>query len=350
MFGSLLLSGAVAMAALSAAPSDDAVPAVDRALVDRAANAAERALPKGRRIRLEATSEWHRAPDGAEHIDPKIPPYVSDQHLLSMWGDRDRCERLLFLNAQNSYIRVFADGFLYQVALSENDGTVDEKPIHDADNIGLGLLLQIDVPAMLGGSTSVADTIRHSTVLAAEETESRVSLRYVPAGAQEQMDRIADERKIPRMKAWVYGVTLDTAEPARLVETWMEIPGSQRIKPDGTKEEIKPRIDRWAVTDWQTVGEGTIAGVVRRTLSDPRDGREIVQLIKLAEAEAIPSDVPPPPVLPEGTRIEDAKRNFHFTIGSREIKYQGRSLKLKEPLSQHPGARLDELIASAEAR
>jgi hypothetical protein len=347
---SLLLAGWIVFLFPLAASADDAAPAVDRALVERAAAAAERALPKARRVRMDVTSEWHRAPDGADHVDPKIPPYASDQNLVAMWGDRNRCDHLLLADGVGSYVRVFSDGLLYQVAVTENDGTVDSHAVFDATNICLHLIAQIDVPSAIGGQTSMADVIRRGTALNAEAVGSRISVLVVPPGAQQALDRMTEEHKIPRRTAWPYGVTVDTADPPRLVETWMEIPAAQVDNADGTKREIAARVDRMTVTDWQTVGHETIASVVRRVTADPGDGREIVQVVKVVEVEAILADIQPPPILAEGTRIDDRKREFHFTIGSREITFEGRSLKLKEPLYRHPGAKLDELLAEAEAR
>ena len=349
MIGPILPAIVLTLAAVSPATTGDEV-VVDRTLVERAAAAAERALPKGRRLRCEVTTEWHRAPDGAEHIDPKVPPYTTGSHIVSMWGDRTVCERVVSLNAGYSYAKAFDDGYLYNIALAENDCSVQKHDLFDVDTFGLPLLLQIDVPSAIGGQGSVAETIRRGTAVAVEETGTHISIRLIPPGAQEALDKATDERKAPRMKAWVYGVTMDTADPPRLVEAWTELPALKSRLPDGTERDTPARNDRWTVVEWQGVGDETIARVLRRTTSDPSDGREIVEVARVVEVEAIPMHVPPPPILADGFQVRATKDKLLFVVGSRDITYQGRTLRLKEPLRKHPGAKLEELIATAEAR
>ncbi len=338
-----------AQAEVAPAPAGNEI-VVDRNLIERAAVAAERALPKGRRLRCEVAIEWYRAPDGADHVDPKVTPYSTGSNIISMWGDRQTCQRLVILDAEYSYAKAFDDGYLYNIALAENNCSVRKTDLYDDGTFGLPLLLQIDVPSAIGGQGSVAEVIRHGTAVAAEESGTRISIRLIPPGAQEALDKATDERKAPRMKAWVYGVTLDTADPPRLVEMWTELPARKSPQPDGTERDVPARSDRWTVVEWQGVGVETIARVLRRTTADPLDGREIVEVVRLVEAEAIPGNVAPPPILADGVRVDAPNENFHFVVGSRDITYQGRTLRLKEPLRKHPGAKLEELIATAEAR
>lgn len=348
MIGSMVLAAVNVSLLLTAqdAKTEQSPPTIDRAVVERMAVAAEKALPKGRRLRARVETEWYKAADGAQHVDAKQAPYLAESHLLSMWGTRETCERFVSLHADRSYAKTFAGGYVYNIVLNENDCFVQQSELYDVDNFGLALVAQVDVPGVVGGKGSVAEVIRKGTPLALEESGTRISYRLVPPGAQEAFDKYADENKRPRFKAWPYGAVIDTSDPPRLVEVWMELP----VTKSSQGKDVPPRIDRWTVVEWQTIGNDTIARLIRRTTTNPENGSEIVELVKVVDAEAIDPKVPAPPVLADGFKVEDQKLKLSFVVGSRDITYQGRSLRLKEPLREHPGARLEELIATAEAR
>jgi hypothetical protein len=329
-------------------PRPEPPPEVDRAVIAKLADAIDAATTAGRRVRFEATASWYSAPKGSDVVD-RDHPYSTSTELIACWGDETNLERLVQLSAEGSYAKVFADGMLYSVSLTEREGAVVATELHDMANIGLPLILQIDMPSALGGAGSMAEIVRTATPLSLVADEKRITYRFVPAGAQELIDRVSKERGVPSQPAWPYGVTVELAPTPRITELTIEIRMAGIPTPEGGTTE-RTVVTTWTVDDWQIVDGRMLGRTLRRRSNDPTSGKEILCVVRVVDAEPIPDDVPAPPIAPDGVRMRDDRRSFRFAIGSRDVTLEGRALRFAEPLRAHPGPRLEELARTAEVR
>jgi len=104
------------------------------------------------------------------------------------------------------------------------------------------------------------------------------------------------------------------------------------------------------VEEWHHVGDIALPRVIRSVWPDHRNGSEQWIITKVEAAEVIAADAPLPQALPDGIVVTDGRLQLTFTVGSRDITYQGRTLKLAEPLTGHPGSKLEEILVTAVER
>lgn len=118
----------------------------------------------------------------------------------------------------------------------------------------------------------------------------------------------------------------------------------------------------WHVTAWDTFGEiGEIrmpatAELVITSVGNAEENERSVTRnhahYRRDSFHELPDDAPEPemfrPPLEPGVRVIDADLNFSFRVGERYLSYDGTLYLLREPLMEHPGERLPELIRTAE--
>jgi len=321
------------------APPPPVSPQIDAAAIERLAVAAERALPSGRHLRLKITSSVWATAEGAAKPDLKNDPFLVQTYIVVMRGR----ERLTVLNATHEYVNVWTDGAAYNVSLAERRASSRMVPCDDAQGLGLQLLLQIDLPIGFSGTARATDAIRTGTPIAYTEAASTVTFRFVSPGLQDWLDRVNKEQNRPSATAWATQITMDIADPPRVLATAGEQPKSN--------ESDKALESTWNVDEWHQVGDMTLPRVVRIVQpADRRTGPEQWTIIKVEAAEAIAADAPIPQPLPDGIVVTDESLQLTFTIGSRDITYQGRTLRLVEPLTGHPGGKLEERLGTAVER
>lgn len=343
------MHGALVVAALllvsPAIPRDDdkpQPPAVAPEKVAALADAVAKALPADRRVECRVDfAEWiHEngvpAPDLA-----KDPPVVQSSFLLRVFGPR----RATLVEDSMFFAHVHADGYQYDYAMRERSAFVDKTPraMTDSRELGIGLGLQADLFQPLGGMEPAGTVIRTSIPISLDVDGSRWTYVYEIPFEIEFSARNGFDKK-PGVTPFRRTVVVDVADPPRVLETSLELP------PVG--DSTRRRINRIVAEEWLQVDGRAIGRVLRREVTlppsprFPRGGVNIKRTV-FSKVATIPADVPAPPPVADGTVVQDRKLDLEFTVGSRDIVYQKRELRLKEPLKAHPGDRLEELLKTA---
>jgi len=341
LFLSLLLT--VSMTSGQAVPVPvavhDRIPVqVDPAALERLAVATEQALPSGRHLRLKVTKSIWTPAEGKLTPDLKAAPAYVKRLTVTMRGD----QRLTVAHEGNpNYVQVWADGASYNIELDRRIATAHACAMSDPHDLQLHLLMQV---AMSGefGAQGPGGCIRRGEPIAYSEAGSNVTFRYIVPGFQENLDRFAKERDRPPMRAHASELTMDIADPPRLLGTARELPplkGNAKLL-DATSK----------VEEWHHVGDIALPRVIRSVWPDRRNGSEQWIITRVEAAEVIAADAPLPQALPDGLVVTDGTLQLTFTVGSRDITYQGRTLKLTEPLTGHPGSTLQEILVTAVER
>ncbi|MFO0872457.1 MAG: hypothetical protein U0575_00610 [Phycisphaerales bacterium] len=321
------------------APAAADVPAAD---IERVAAAVERAMPSGRRLEGLVTRRIWMCKEGQPPPDPaRDAPGMTDESLVRLLGP----DWAVVTTSAHGVIQVLVDGHTYQVALGEPSTHV-QKGVRDPGGVGLALLLQVDRFAPIEIDRPLAGVIRAARPLSLRIDGTIATFRFVDTGQEEaiakSLEREALEGKArtgPRPKPWPHEITVDLAEPPRVLGYATDIP---RNGPD------KPLVrDAWVVEAWQQV-DGAMIGQRIRHSTSLREGQPYTQITELTRVSVIPeaaNDAAPRHPLPEGLVISDD--HLTFTVGSPDVVFDGRSVRLKEPLWLYPGARLEALLRDA---
>ncbi|MBL9149607.1 MAG: hypothetical protein JNM94_13030 [Phycisphaerae bacterium] len=341
MHGALVVA-ALLLVAPPAHGADDKPqpPAVAPEKVAALADAVAKALPADRRVECRVDlARWnHEAGKPAPDV-AKDPPLYPDSFVFRMFGPQRT------IQAKEGYAHVQSDDYHYSVATSEWTAFADRSTGFDPYVSGVALALQVDAFGPLGGGNAAADVIRTSIPLSLAVDGSRWTYVYDVAAEVEAFARTRE--KNPNAMHSHRTVVVDMDDPPRVLEIAVDLPRIGDLK--------QPRTDRFVVEEWQQFDGRPIARVVRRevtlpaTKEFPTRGVQI-QRTTISKVAIIPADVPAPPPVADGTVVQDRKLDLEFTVGSRDIVYQKRELRLKEPLKAHPGDRLEELLKTAEPR
>ncbi|MDZ4755637.1 MAG: hypothetical protein SGJ11_14210 [Phycisphaerae bacterium] len=307
--------------------------------VTQLADTVAKAMPDGRRLECHMTSTiWnHWAKDGA--LNPaKEAPILKQKFTFRAFGPM----RAVLIDPKTSYAHVEANGFHYSVATGERSAFVD-RGSSDRAGLGLSLALQLDQYSPLNSSKPIAETLRTSTPISLVSNGSVMTYRFI-AAANEKLAKQALE-KDPLAKAWQQEILVDTSDPPRVLGWSAEVPSTP------------PWTDRWVVETWQTLDGKPFPQRVRREvaplsaeMTQVFPGDMQIQIVEITDLASIPADVATPHPVAEGTRVVDSKLGFEFVAGSTDIVLKGRSLRLKEPLWEHPGDKLDELVRGGTVR
>ncbi|MFO0829303.1 MAG: hypothetical protein U0572_14290 [Phycisphaerales bacterium] len=342
----MMISLFVAIACAAQAPQAAApavAPSVAPEAVAQVADAAAKALPASRRLECHVSTKiWNRGPkDPPVNFAKDTLAFPRRSFTFRMFGPG----RTVLIDPGYAYAHVEAGGFHYGVATGEGSAMVD-RGSHDPTNIGLPLALQIDHFAPFGSEDSADAALRSSIPISLSENGTTRTYRFIARGEEKLAQKCLEGDS--KSRAWQREIVVDVGDPPRVLGYSLELPARAPGKPT--------RTDRWTVEAWQMLDGKPIPSRVRREVALPdmpdeklSDGIQI-QITEITDLAAIPADVPTPRPVAEGTRVSDARLKFDFVVGSPDITYQGRALRLKEPLWVHPGDKLDELLKSAVER
>lgn len=320
----------------AAAVAQGAVAAPD---VERVASALERALTDARfvRMRIRVRSYPPSKPGAIPNFNE--PGRGEERSVITMRGPTF----LSVVQEGRGSAIIWLNGYTYRLNCAEGDGTVFKGRAAGLTSVDLGLLLQ-SAPDLAFGFSGVvgqpALVVRESRPVAFVQGGTWATLTFVPKAVDEAIQR--RPANLPPATAVTSELTVDLADPPRLVESRSELPRG----PKAPRSEFM-----WTrVHEWQTVGAMTLPRILhsRWPVRTTDDESWAVTLVESAEA-LDPSDAIAPP-LPEGMRITDEALGLRFTVGSPDITYGGKSLRLKEPLREHPGDRLETLLREAIER
>ncbi|MCA9285444.1 MAG: hypothetical protein KDA22_09530 [Phycisphaerales bacterium] len=138
-------------------------------------------------------------------------------------------------------------------------------------------------------------------------------------------------------------IVVDTAAPARILSQTLRVP--HRDGEPGWRQIVTVAVESWE----ELSGRPLPRVVVRRAgtgelVSVDRFERRSARIPEAAELATWRFEGPVEP----GWRLRDTRIGLEWTVGSREILFRGRRLRLREPLYDHPADRLAGLVAAAE--
>lgn len=329
-------AGTASAPAPAAAVAQVAVAVAD---VERVASAIERALPEARHVRMRFRVRSYPPSKPGAKPNFNEPGRSEECSVITMRGPAF----LSVIQEGRGSATVWLNGYTYRLNGAEGGGTVSKGRAAGLVSVDLGLLLQTAPDLAFGFSGVVGQpalVIRESRPVAFVQNGTLATLTFVPKAVDEAIQR--RPATLPPATPFTSELTVDLADPPRLVESRSELPRG----PKATRSEFM-----WTrVHEWQTVGAMTLPRILhsRWPVRTTDDEHWAVTLVESAEA-LDPSDEIAPP-LPEGMRITDDALGLRFTVGSPDITYGGKSLRLKEPLREHPGDRLETLLREAIER
>lgn len=320
----------------AAAAAHSAVAAAD---VERVARALEGALPEARHVRMRIRVRSYPPSKPGAMPNFNEPGRSEERSIVTMRGP----SFLSVVQEGRISATIWLNGYTYRLNCTEGDGTVSKGRTAGLVSVDLGLLLQTAPDLAFGFSGVVGQptqVVRESRPVAFVQNGTLATLTFVPKAVDEAIQR--RPASAPPATPFTSELTVDLADPPRLIESRSELPRG----PKATRSEFM-----WIrVHEWQAVGAMSLPRILhsRGPVRTTDDESWSVTLVESAEA-LDPSDEIAAP-LPDGMRITDDALGLRFTVGSPDITYGGKSLRLKEPLREHPGDRLETLLREATER